>query len=478
MKNMVRVLSLLSLFLLANAAQAAVVFNEVQISPTESRFIELYNNGSEPVDLTGYYIQRKTETGSSFSSLVTSTNFAGKQIGAGKFFVISRTNVPNIDLVVGSMTLSESNTIQLKNTSGDVVDKLCWGAAGDCTGAKLAPNPAEGKSISLINSAFVESSPTLGAANTAATNTNTNTDNNVATSTESSSPENNNSSGSSKEPSLKLTYTEPLLTGIPIMFNVASFGAAGDQHIYGTYVWNFGDGATLESRASDTGDIAHTYFYPGDYILTLEYYGGNYSINPSLTIRKTLTILPVSLFISKVGSAEDFFVELSNQTKSEVDVSGWRLVHGNEVFTLPKNTFLPAGKKVTFSPNITQFHFNNVDSVLLYNKNKDMVFDSASLSPKKVAVSSSVTRPVNISPSVATYARKVNDVTDLTSEKMQQSNINSEDLLAKPKEYNMNALKIALILILLILCGSILVYLIRKNSRKINQNTNFEILDE
>ncbi len=66
-----------SFFLVAQVASAAVVINEIQILPTSERFIELYNSGSSDVDLTGWYIQRKTATGSSFGSLVTSTQLNG-----------------------------------------------------------------------------------------------------------------------------------------------------------------------------------------------------------------------------------------------------------------------------------------------------------------------------------------------------------------------------------------------------------------
>lgn len=475
---MVRALVLLSLFLLARAANAAVLISEVQIAPTESRFIELYNNGSEAVDLTGYYIQRKTESGTSFSSLVTSTNFEGQQIGAGKYFVISRTNVSNTNLVVGNMTLTESNTIQLKNSSGEVIDKLCWGNAGDCGGAKLAPNPAEGKSTSLINGAFVEADPTIGGANTAITNTNI--DNNVTTNTESSNSANpsNTPSGSTKEPTIQLSYTEPVFASIPTMFTVSSFGSTGDRYIYGKYIWNFGDGVSVESKASDTKDIAHTYFYPGDYILTLEYYGSDYALVPSLTWRKNISVLPVSIIISKIGDEADFSVELFNQTKSEVDISGWKLLHGMESFVLPRNTFLPAGKKVTFSPNVTQFNFNNADSIILYNKNGNPVFDSASLRPKNAVNSDTYVSSQKKTLSSLALAESADDVVDLTGEKLKITNLDSQDLLAKPQTQNQYVLKTLLILSLILLIGSVLVYFVRKSRRANTQAVDFEIIDE
>jgi hypothetical protein len=74
----------------------------------------------------------KTQTGTSFSSLVSSTNFENKKIKGHEYFLISRSSLNNSDIVVSTMTLTDSNVIQLKNQSGDIVDKLCWGDVTDC----------------------------------------------------------------------------------------------------------------------------------------------------------------------------------------------------------------------------------------------------------------------------------------------------------------------------------------------------------
>ena len=54
--NLKYVLILSALFILPTSLiESAVLINEVQIKPTEDRFIELYNSGSSEVDLTGWY---------------------------------------------------------------------------------------------------------------------------------------------------------------------------------------------------------------------------------------------------------------------------------------------------------------------------------------------------------------------------------------------------------------------------------------
>ena len=74
-------------FIFTHNVDASVVINEVQVSPTEERFLELYNNGSSSIDLTDWYIQRKTATGSDFGSLVSKTYFQNKIIKTDGYFL-------------------------------------------------------------------------------------------------------------------------------------------------------------------------------------------------------------------------------------------------------------------------------------------------------------------------------------------------------------------------------------------------------
>ena len=101
-----------------NRAFASIFINEIRPYPTESRFIELYNNSSTEVNLTDWYIQRKTETGETFSSLVSSTYFENKKISPNDYFLISRASLSGADIILDNLTITLSNTIQIKNQSG------------------------------------------------------------------------------------------------------------------------------------------------------------------------------------------------------------------------------------------------------------------------------------------------------------------------------------------------------------------------
>jgi hypothetical protein len=114
-----------------SASYLKILITEVQISPTAERFIELYNPNNSTIDLTDWYIQKKTQTGSDFASLVSKTYFNSKIINAYNYFLISRSALAEADIVLNNLTLVESNVIQLKNPNGEIADKIGWGQAQD-----------------------------------------------------------------------------------------------------------------------------------------------------------------------------------------------------------------------------------------------------------------------------------------------------------------------------------------------------------
>lgn len=141
----------------SNSQPAKILISEIQISPTGNRFIELYNPNSSPVGLTDWYLQRKTQTGSSFSSLVSKTYFEGKTIGANSYFLISRSALGGADIILDNLTLTGSNVIQLKNSNAEIADKLGWGQTSDCEN-NCALEPSDGQSIQRRsqNNTFVD----------------------------------------------------------------------------------------------------------------------------------------------------------------------------------------------------------------------------------------------------------------------------------------------------------------------------------
>lgn len=123
------------------------LITEIQISPTSARFIELYNPTDYDIDLTNWYIQRKTATRDSFDSLVSKTHFENKIIAPNSFFIIARENITNAHIVLPTLTLTHSNTIQLKNNNREIIDKIGWGSVLDFENMPFPVNIDAGQSI-------------------------------------------------------------------------------------------------------------------------------------------------------------------------------------------------------------------------------------------------------------------------------------------------------------------------------------------
>jgi len=103
-------------------------------------FVELYNPNSEAVDLTDYYIQRKTENAQDFSTYISHELLKGKMIVGQNYFLIanaSSTFATSAD-VTTTYPLTENNTLVLKDPKQEIVDQVS------------TDNPAIGKSYGRI----------------------------------------------------------------------------------------------------------------------------------------------------------------------------------------------------------------------------------------------------------------------------------------------------------------------------------------
>ena len=128
-----------------------ILITEVQIASeedTKDEFVELYNPNTTDVDLTGWYIQRKTKTSSDYSTFASSTLFSGKKIKAKDYFLVTREGSKFISLadIIVTNPLTEDNTLVLKNPSREEMDKVGWGAAQDFETAP-AESPLANQSI-------------------------------------------------------------------------------------------------------------------------------------------------------------------------------------------------------------------------------------------------------------------------------------------------------------------------------------------
>ena len=137
---------------------SGVVLNEVVSDPagadTNLEWVELYNPGGSPVDVSGWTVSSGT---TSFSG--TGTLPAGAIVPAGGYLVVGQSAIPEVDVVAAGFTLGNASTssdgVQLATCDGAVVDTVIYGSPNtdgwiDDTGSvavSLAPAAASGGSI-------------------------------------------------------------------------------------------------------------------------------------------------------------------------------------------------------------------------------------------------------------------------------------------------------------------------------------------
>lgn len=114
----------------------AIIYPKILISEVqpadEQEFVELYNLNNFEVDLTGWYLQRKTAGSSDWQSFASKTLFSGKKITANGYFLIARTGYfINSSHIFVDTAITKDNSFALKNPNGDISDKLGFGNAKD-----------------------------------------------------------------------------------------------------------------------------------------------------------------------------------------------------------------------------------------------------------------------------------------------------------------------------------------------------------
>ena len=124
-----------------------ILISEIYDSGTEE-FVELFNPNAFAVELSGWYLQKKTQSGSGFDTYASKNLFDGKSIDASDHFLVARsgTGWPGGVDVYTDYSLGPDNTLALKNPNQDIVDKVGWGAAQDFETAP-APSPGANNSI-------------------------------------------------------------------------------------------------------------------------------------------------------------------------------------------------------------------------------------------------------------------------------------------------------------------------------------------
>jgi len=385
-------------------AYAGVVINEIMYAPQSGssyEWVEIFNSGSESVDLAGWRFFYDSNGDKIYdpseSHPLTLQQGSNSTLSSFQHALIAKSPSVVTDYVwlnfsgtIFSATFSlsdEAKLIAIMDEDKVVKNSITYDSS-------IGGDKDSGNSLQLISSSWVAAAPTPGVLNqasasndntddtNASNNTNVNSGTNTDTFSASCSGCDSSSSYSSSEKTedfkikVKIIAKTLAFTGIPFSIQAKVSGYAGEQ-FYGKYFWNFGDGDSKEAR--DSTPFSRSYFYPGEYPVSLEYYENYYSNIPDATAKIIIKAVPMAVSISKVGDMNDFFIELANNSDYEIDVSKWVLsslnISSEKKFTLPKNTVILAKKKIVLSPKITNFNFEDAKNLKLSTSEGQLVFD-------------------------------------------------------------------------------------------------------
>lgn len=283
-----------------------------------------------PVTETTYITLNSSSSVGQFFSSKTST----EPIAQGSYVYISSGN--------------SNRTVYYKDTT-----------AGDFVITANIFNKEKTSQIATISQHIIVGAQTSGSSS-ATTNT-TNTGESSTTQTNTSNNADTNTTLSAHYGSAGLSIVEPIskfeigagrarlgVVGSPIEFRPEmKYSYSGNM----TFKWSFGDGAIGYGQV-----LSHSYAYPGDYVVVL-----NVS-SPGGPAVSRANVKVVSADIS-ISTASPERVEVSNNSKTEINLFGRALSSQGKFFVFPEDTIIKSGQKISFASSITDLQPINENDV-------------------------------------------------------------------------------------------------------------------
>jgi plastocyanin len=350
-------------FAIPFSVQAEVTISEIMYdaegSDNDREWIELSNNGGENIELAGW----KVNDGANHV-----LNEPPKNGGQGMLTIEPHSSIilaDNASVFLSEYRLSGTvvdTTFSFKNTSGTISLVDTEGAVIDTVSFDKAMGGAgDGMSLQRRGQGWVASPPTPGGVQIPAT-TGTPTPPSASKKADANTkPPSTPSAASSvaapasHEFAVRIETPGAAIAGDSVTF-VAQIGGMSntvrDEHVQ----WNFGDGTTGIGQS-----IEHVYERPGTYVVVcmVTKEGGE------ARARATVVAEHAPIHIAQVNPGPDGFLIIRNNSKFEIDISGWRLQADNTTFRLPAGTILLADTEVVFGARTTGLVIVHPETVAL-----------------------------------------------------------------------------------------------------------------
>lgn len=335
-------------------AIASVYINEVAWMGTDNsandEWVEIYNDGSESVDLSGWMLFAGDGT--------PSINFSGTTntaIPAGGFYLLERTDDTTVssitaDLIYVGALSNDGEVLILKDKNGNEADRI------DASSGWLAGDNVSKQTMQKTSSVWITANGTPKAVNVGQSGSQNQSSISQASSSAQASSNSSTSgivSGSvsyvfnSEQISAKAGQDKTAIAGADIILEGQSFGTKGDPILNARYLWTLGDGSYKEGQ-----NIRHIYKYPGNYIAVLNASSGDVSASDRLNIK----VVPNEL---EIIDAKNEFIKLKNKSNLILDLSGWFLRVGGIVFKFPDYSLISANAELIISSDVSGLKFTN-----------------------------------------------------------------------------------------------------------------------
>ncbi len=164
-----------------------------------------------------------------------------------------------------------------------------------------------------------------------------------------------------------------------------------------TYQWSFGDGATAYGAT-----VSHAYDYAGEYVVSLN----AYALGRNISHRVVVTVREPKL---ELVSFSDGVIEILNAEKADANLNLWQLSNGRQRFQFPKDTIIPAGKRLMLSSRISKLRLSegaslslsDPESVTYMSKDFSVKSTLANASPNPVSGALSLADEISASSVIA-----------------------------------------------------------------------------
>ncbi len=370
----------------------AMSFTEIYYDPigtdTGHEFIEIYNDESESVDLTGW----KLFEANSNHGL---TAYAGDLIlESGEYAVIAdqpaqlAADFSGIETLLDSV-FSLNNTgeaLALKNQSGSVIDEVTY--------ISSQGGSQDGGSLNKVSSSWVSRTPSPGTSAAASSPAEDDSDNTADDqssddagsgdldsdtaheSDDAEDPSQQSVSDSTTKTDDDAKTIDPKYT---LTLKTESVISANDPTTFegilkrndltllkGIFQWSLGDGTTFQRNKILAFD--YTYQTAGTYVVVLEYYRTSFDTEPFLQVTKKISVIEGNVEIESVDVQGA--IVLANNDSKDIDLEDWRLVANGKQFVFGKNTFVLAGDTLSIASSVHRLAVGSGSAVILQNPSR------------------------------------------------------------------------------------------------------------